>query len=575
MAEFLLQESGDHLLTEAGDSLLLNLAGTARRLAVRERPPLRLDYDLQAPSGRHFHWSDSEPRPENVPSDVRFGDSAPGGYDTADVKLARKPGVDYRDAEMLSTLRIKGIGGDVAWEGRAERAPETSGDEFAVAPSFTGWQAHLADDKSARTIFVDRDLGRWQDASRQHRLDLLTAGRDRVETGSSEPDATTGLPALKLTIQGAQTDASFTTVESWYDSTDLIGDIYYDYVVTNGSAAALYLQVGVADDDVGTGFTGTGDLYGSATGAGYFTPGTPQRWGFVSLANTATWTDETERTAQIRRLSVWGDHGLTKRGTAPDDGLWASDIAEYVVGRWAPLLNVTDESIRDSGFVIGQAAFPEPTTAAEILAQVLRFELLDWFVWEDRTFWLYPRGERGRRWRARVAPAQLEGTGVQAERIFTDIVVQYNDVDGTTRTVGPPGTGTDSEDDVLHDDDPENPGNRLGLRRCDLLQMSTATLAEATEVGRRFLEESKLLDTSGRCTFVGHVTDDRGVTHPYWKVRSGDVVDFGDGKGDRRIVKTDKDVNGRTCSADLDSPPEGMAALLERLGAILVPLGLS
>jgi hypothetical protein len=42
----------------------------------------------------------------------------------------------------------------------------------------------------------------------------------------------------------------------------------------------------------------------------------------------------------------------------------------------------------------------------------------------------------------------------------------------------------------------------------------------------------------------------------------------------RRIVKTDKSRSDRSCSIDLDAPPEGLQSLLERLGVVLVPLGL-
>ena len=42
----------------------------------------------------------------------------------------------------------------------------------------------------------------------------------------------------------------------------------------------------------------------------------------------------------------------------------------------------------------------------------------------------------------------------------------------------------------------------------------------------------------------------------------------------RKIVRTDKDYDTRTCTLDLDAPPEGLQQLLERLGVVLVPLGL-
>jgi hypothetical protein len=70
---------------------------------------------------------------------------------------------------------------------------------------------------------------------------------------------------------------------------------------------------------------------------------------------------------------------------------------------------------------------------------------------------------------------------------------------------------------------------------------------------------------------VGYITDDKGITHPASAVRAGDQIAFVDAADTsyRRIVHTSFDYDSRTNSLDLDSPPEGMDALLERLGVSL------
>ena len=172
-------------------------------------------------------------------------------------------------------------------------------------------------------------------------------------------------------------------------------------------------------------------------------------------------------------------------------------------------------------------------------------------------------------------PSQLEETGPQVERIWESVIVQYQDVDGSTKTVGPVGSGADTETDDLKDDDPDNPANKLGITRRDLLVMGIGTAASATEVGRRFLEESKLLDSSGRARLIGHVQDSHGVWHPYSHVRAGDTISFVDSSDTSyQADRPDRqDPRRPTCSVDLDAPPEGLQALLERLGVVLVPLG--
>jgi hypothetical protein len=150
-------------------------------------------------------------------------------------------------------------------------------------------------------------------------------------------------------------------------------------------------------------------------------------------------------------------------------------------------------------------------------------------------------------------------------------------VTGVSRTVGPAGSGADTTSTDLLDTDATNPANQLGIRRWDLLDMGMiCTPAQATEVGRRFLEESRALDTSGSATLTGWVEDDKGVRHPYTHVRSGDTISFTDAADTayRRIVRTQKFLDSRSVAIDLDAPPDGLDALLERLGALLVPLGL-
>lgn len=156
------------------------------------------------------------------------------------------------------------------------------------------------------------------------------------------------------------------------------------------------------------------------------------------------------------------------------------------------------------------------------------------------------------------------------------MVVHFNDVSGQSLSVGPVGSGADHETDALLDPDPENPANKLRIRRWGRLDMQVVgTTASATQVGRIFLNQVKLLDTSGSATIHGWIEDENGVVHPYHAVRSGDTIAFVNASdpSPRRIVRTTKNDETKTCEVDLDAPPEGMDALLARLGASLAPLG--
>lgn len=553
-------------------------------MRVRELPPLRLHIDIQTPAGRRYRWGSDEPRARNVPGGVVFSSSMPGGFAQFDGSLPRKATVDYSDLERLSTLRVIGPGGDIAGEYRLERRPAVSGDRIAINPSAVGWQAHLDDDKSARMIFRDIDLTQWQPASVARRL---AQSSRTIQDPQTNPDATSGAPQLSLGWEGAWTTSPLPEADAWYDAGPGISLGSIRYAGKTGSritTASLAFRAALSTDGAGASMdTGTTHASGTANTAfsGSVTATAARRFAVLIAfwnAATAAGVDGTRFEWFLGPVAVYGDHGLTLQGTEPSAGLLASDIVSYTVGRWAPLLNFTPgQTVLSSGFAIPHLVFRDRTTAGEIVNQASAFDLQDWAVWENKTFWWYERDTLGRRWRARIAPAQLAETGPQVDRLWESILVSYQDVDGTTRVVGPPGSGADVEDASLKDTDPENPANKLGIIRRDLLAMQgVGTSTAAIKVGQRFLVEQKRLDTSGQATLVGHVQDDRGVIHPAWRVRAGDHISFVDAADPsyRRIVQASYDHDSRTTSIDLDSPAEGLQALLDRLNVVLVPLGL-
>lgn len=547
---------------------------------VRDRPSLREGVEITTPSGNRYRWSDDEDSPANVPSGERYANTMPGGFSEHDAVLPRKANIDYADLERLSTITRYDASGGIVWQGRLERAPKVSGDQMAISPSAVGWQAHLDDDKSAHCLYQDIALGSWNPPSTSRSL-ALVAG-NAPQAFEIKPDQTNATSSLWLGIRGAWGGGvAQPIIEPWYDAGpgNEVGHIGFSWT-DNGNPAggdAWQFHVYSADRDDGSGASSTltGDLFPAGAGSQNITvPG--QRYVFLQwyYDGGAGGADNQEYAIYLTAVRVEGDHGLTRYG-GEGNGFLASDIVAHAVQTWAPLLNVRPDTVLASGLIIEHLAFREPTTAAEMVRQATRFGLEDWAVWDDKTFWWHQRGAFGKRWRARVREASLEETGTQVERLWESVIVQYQDVDGSTRTVGPVGSGADTESDDLKDDDPDNPANRLGITRRALLVMEVSTAAGATAVGRRFLEESRLLDSSGRARLIGHVQDSHGVWHPYSHVRAGDMISFTDSSDTsyRRIVRTDKSRDDRSCSLDLDAPPEGLAALLERLGVVLVPLG--
>lgn len=564
-------------------------------LLIRERPPLRLEAGIATPGGAIYRWASDEWKPENVPNGLTFSTAMPGGFDQASLTLPRKPSLDYADLEELSTVTVRGVGGRVAWQGRLETAPRTSGDQLAITPGLVGWQSHLDDDNSAREIYVDVSLNSWQGVAIQRQINLLNTNVDETD-GSMSTDAT-GEPAFTTALTGALSREGIS--EGWYDAKGLpIGRFCAGWklqatsTIGDAASSAFYFSIVTSDDDVATGgaFDSPGNLTGAGpTGTASLTPtATTRKWAGVQLAfGGAGLTDGVNYPVFWTCLAIYGRHGLPLIGTLTSTsafGLLSSDIEAHAIGKWAPALAFTTGaggSIQPSSYVIPSAVFTDPTTAGAIIKAVVQYELRDWAVWDGPTgptYYSNARGARGNLWRARVGPAGLQETGASISRLFNGAIVTYTDVTGISRSVGPPGSGCDTEDSSLLDPDPSNPANEAGIRKWSPpIQLGTSTPAGAIDVGALFLQEQKLLDTSGQAAIDGHVQDANGVWHPAWAIRAGDQISFVDSSDTsyRRIVSTSWDDGSKTNQINLDAPPDGEQALLERLSAALIPLGFS
>ena len=99
----------------------------------------------------------------------------------------------------------------------------------------------------------------------------------------------------------------------------------------------------------------------------------------------------------------------------------------------------------------------------------------------------------------------------------------------------------------------------------------------AIRIGQAFLAAQRLLDTSGEAELFGYVEDTSGVQWPAWMVRAGDTITFMDAAdtSPRRIVRTEYSDSTKSNRISLDSPSDGLQAMLERLGVTATTQGFS
>jgi hypothetical protein len=552
-------------------------------VGLRERPPLWLMAIVRTPRDKWYRFADDEESTVNVMSDETHSATMPGGFERCDLALPRDVQFHYDDLTEFSTLTIMGVGDMVAWEGRLETAPRTSGESSQITPGAVGWQAHLEDNQSARMIYMDSDLTKWQQSSAPLKYNDVQANVDAQDFVQVTDES--GYPAVSTQLTWPTSRSS--TCKAWFDSKGIpIYGIHFAWKLGSSPPAPGDVnwawQVGLSNDDVQTGLTLSANLRAAGPGMGEV--------GVTSGDHTKTWVlaylgygvgvgafDGVTSAVLWTALSVWGYHDLPIVGAwdyRPGAyGLHASDIVKHAIQTWCPKLSITDSggasTITPTTFVIPHCSYMDPTTPAQIIKDVSAYDLPDWAVWENKRFWYNPQGTRGKKWHARVGQAQLSSTGPQVDKMWNSVVVSFTDVSGVTATAGPAGIGCTVEDASLTDSDPLNPVNIANLARRVVISIGTATASQAIRIGATFLQVQKLLSQAGSARLTGYVEDDHGTIWPAWRVRPGDQIAFVDAfdTSYRRIVQTSWSNSDVSQQITLDSPPDAMAALLERLGA--------
>ena len=575
-------------LSAFDQKLTLGVLGRTGRLSIFERPPIRHSVIIDAPSGRIQRWAADAQKAQNALEDATWGSTIPGGWDRMDCALFRKPELFQSDLEPFSRVTVYGAGGACVGQFRLEQTPETHGDTAQIQPGAVGYQSELDDNKDVAFVYVDAAAADWTEMSVARQIYWSQLGKD-LQSISWQTEK--GALIANLPNDSVPPSAY---AESWYlmPPGSEVGSLQY---VCHEAMPAGWVGPHVV------GFDGNRDTnIGAATA--YVLTADPVPTDVTLPATTHllvlnTWpaivfTLDAGGAASVGNKNfrsilprVFGYTGLSPRpGTDGWSGVYGSDAVQHAIGKWTNFAFTTgvDGTIVPSSFPIPHLAFRDLGTVSDIVRGATRFGLEDWAVWESDkrrgqpVFWWHPRRYYGTTWRARVGPSKLNFAGTQVARVWNSVVVQYTDaLTGDTKTVGPPGSISNDSSALLQDADPLNPATIAGKTRRALLQMQITTLEGAIKTGQIFLSEQKLLDSSGDAEFIGWVQDAGGVWHSAADVRAGDYVEFVDSNhtGARRIVKANWTEASKSMKVELDAPPDALAALLERLQVVLVPLG--
>ncbi len=542
------------------------------------KPPLELEAEVTLANGTTVRWDSQAHDAALIPQGLTFRTKRGDGFADASVTLSRRADIDYVDLNLLDTVTLVGADGSVAYEGRVGQIPRSVSGTHRVSLALGGWMGH-ARDRKFQEIYVDRDISRWGIASVQRRASSGLSHRDP----SVQPDASTGSPSLWTGFTDAWAASTFPDCEALYDAQGIpIGSLYFAWKKgTNVGAGpdSWTWDAYLSTTDTYAATDTTGDLQAAGPGTGTLASTAQDRafamvrlaWDSATAAGTAGQSYDLWWTC----LAVYGDHGLTKQGSADAtnaQGFYASDVIIDIATRFCPKLNTS--GVQQTSFVIPQLAFTSRTDPFDGFLEVNKYHLWDLGVWENKTLTYRPIDFTDYDWEVRLDDpgTTLDLQGDSTQDFANGIAIQYTDLGTqTVRTLSPE---TNPE---LADISPSNPANAHGLQLWTEATLSTPTTQDAAlQFGRAILAEYNRPKSPGSINVVGHIRDRAGNWQQVWKVRAGDRILITDSPNDtiRLVVETSYTHDSHTLTMSIDNTFRRVDAVLDRLTLAVTAAGI-
>jgi len=542
------------------------------------RPPLSVS--IKHKDGSITRLGDDEGSAGRIPMDLEFGTVAPGGDKDCTFSLSW-PIVEDRSHELslIDSVRVYGAGGKNVWGGdsalAAQLPREHDQQQFVRVGALGG--LYLMDFLKLPRLWVDRDLTGWTSAPSPAELKRLgDAGFTADGTGSVSGDNTNGYPALVLEMPTTfvSTAGVKTSIETWYRAAGScdISSVYYDfetYDKGNGGANTLtgagWTKIlAVSSDEIFTAFD-SASVAGSGTGT--LTATGSRKFGVVQLYFNGA-SDNSSAPGiwrfVLRKLAVFGNTGLTKRGTAPDQGYYLSDIVTDIFTTWGQGRIKVGDGIVENTIIPPHFAYPHGVKGSEALSAVNNYSRWLYGVYDDEGFFRPPDPNR-KTWTARLSEgAALSLEGDQVDTTFNGVIVSFTDVDGQQKTIGPADTGCDFTSELLVDVRPENPLTERGLVKHDDLNIPFVTNPDmAAQIGAVHMIESSIPKRRGQATIRSAMINNR----PLYEVRAGDYLSFSDHPNPqpRLVIDTRYVYASNTLTVSLDSSSHKLDAIMESL----------
>lgn len=309
---------------------------------------------------------------------LTFSSVDPGGYEACSFTV---PGGTPTPAPGATVRVFEGL--TVAWEGMVEDpGPALSDQRQAGQVSCVGFGAALKDNPY-RMIYVDRDLSQWRGPGTQRQATIVSQN-GVVGNMQAAADVTNGLPAIVDGATGPWGASAGMRAEAYYDALiSQIASVYYNFSPNaNVGPTDTNWQWHVlgADVDDGSSFPDDSPNLRAASGSGYYTFSAARRFAVLQLAHTTTTTDSLTHQLYWRNPAVYGNHGLTRRGSDPG-GFYPADIAGHALTQ-VPSIAAGQFDTDPNAYIALHAAYRDltlPETVVDDMAKLLGWH---WGVWE-------------------------------------------------------------------------------------------------------------------------------------------------------------------------------------------------
>lgn len=532
-------------------------------------PPDKLGLRVTSPVGKRLlRLAEDEHNPNNVLSNLHTATEMSGGYKELTNVLNRLPQRVWPDLETNSDVECYLASGKNIFEGYIDKAPNVSGPQASITPNVLGYQSMLDDNENIIIGWITKDLSKWKGPSAERRKELINANAPL----QGEPEVSFGPSGAKLvlSLSDAWTNSMIPRVEAWFDAGPSIklGRLLGMYTSVNagGSGSGWVLEFEFTNRDSPP-EAPPGNVFGGAGPVKIETEvASNKRFIRIPWHYNATPAGTTSMSYQVElyNLIVLSSLGanLTLQGTSPAQGFKAQQLLVDLFAQKATNgLEARLEDIDDDGFIIQEAWYDTRGTMSSVIKELIKFGWYDWFFYNGKRFSYKRPRSYGRVWKTTVAACHLNEVGQQSTRAYDKCVVQWTDVSGEIRSVGPGGSGCTYESSACETTLPARTRTKLLTFGGALSQLT------GEEIAHRFLEECVLEETSGSATLSGYVLDEHGYPHPVSEVRAGDHLEPTDAhdKEPRKIVNTDYTHQQRQNQLDLAAPASGMNALFERL----------